>query len=57
MAQQFTGMSGKYVKLADTIEGFDRILKGEVDHIPEQDFQYKGGIDEVIASYESREKA
>ena len=57
VAQQFTGMSGKYVKLADTIEGFDRILKGEVDHIPEQDFQYKGGIDEVIASYESREKA
>ncbi len=57
VAQQFTGMSGKYVNLADTIEGFDRILKGELDHIPEQDFQYKGGIDEVIASYESREKA
>ena len=56
VAQQFTGMEGKYIKLEDTIEGFDRILKGECDHIPEQDFQYKGGIDEVFAAYEKRGK-
>ena len=57
VAQQFTGAAGKYVKLADTIDSFEKILNGECDHIPEQDFQYKGGIDEVFAAYEKRQKA
>ncbi len=48
VAEQFVGIPGKYVKLSDTIEGFDRILKGEFDHVPEQAFYMKGGIEEVI---------
>jgi F-type H+/Na+-transporting ATPase subunit beta len=49
VASQFTGRSGKYVKLADTIESFERVVKGEFDHLPEQAFYMKGGIDDVIA--------
>jgi len=56
VAQQFTGMEGKYVKLEDTINSFDEILSGKCDHIPEQDFQYKGTIEEVKAAYSKREK-
>jgi F-type H+-transporting ATPase subunit beta len=50
VAEQFTGASGKYVKLFDTIDGFEKILSGELDAIPEQDFYMKGSIDEVVAS-------
>ncbi len=56
VAQQFTGMSGKYVKLEDTIAGFEEILEGKCDHIAEQDFQYKGSIDEVKEAHAAREK-
>ncbi|MDZ4065098.1 MAG: F0F1 ATP synthase subunit beta, partial [Coriobacteriia bacterium] len=52
VAEQFTGMAGKYVKLEDTIRGFDMIAKGECDDIPEQAFRYKGGIDEVLEAAE-----
>ena len=52
VAEQFTGMAGKYVKLADTIRGFDMIAKGELDDIPEQAFRYKGGIEEVFEAAE-----
>jgi len=52
VAEQFTGMKGKYVKLADTIRGFDMILKGELDDAPEQAFRYKGGIEEVLEAAE-----
>ncbi|MDO8948925.1 MAG: F0F1 ATP synthase subunit beta [Actinomycetota bacterium] len=48
VAEQFTGMSGKYVKLEDTIRGFDMIVKGECDELPEQAFRYVGGIEEVF---------
>ncbi len=47
VAEQFTGTPGKYVKLSDTIEGFDQILNGEFDDVSEQEFYMKGGIDEV----------
>lgn len=47
VAEQFTGRAGKYVKLEDTIKGFDMILKGEMDAVGEQEFYMKGGIDEV----------
>jgi F-type H+-transporting ATPase subunit beta len=47
VAEQFVGIPGKYVKLADTIEGFEVILKGELDTVPEQAFYMKGTIDEV----------
>ena len=48
VAEQFTGRSGKYVKLADTVRGFKEILEGKHDDKPEQAFYMKGGIDEVI---------
>jgi F-type H+-transporting ATPase subunit beta len=50
VAEQFTGSKGKYVKLEDTIGGFERILSGELDDIAEQNFYMKGSIDEVIAA-------
>ncbi len=50
VAEQFTGAPGKYVKLEDTIEGFEKILSGELDEIQEQDFYMKGTISEVLAS-------
>ncbi len=52
VAEQFTGTPGKYVKIQDTIASFREILDGKVDHLPEQAFFYKGGIDEVKAAAE-----
>jgi F-type H+-transporting ATPase subunit beta len=48
VAEQFTGFPGKYVKLQDTIESFERVLSGEFDHLPEQAFYMVGGIDEAV---------
>jgi F-type H+/Na+-transporting ATPase subunit beta len=48
VAEQFTGIPGKYVKIADTIRGFREIVEGKYDDIPEQAFFLKGGIDEVL---------
>ena len=50
VAEQFTGNKGKYVKIGDTVRGFEMILSGELDYINEQDFYLKGSIDEVIAA-------
>jgi F-type H+-transporting ATPase subunit beta len=52
VAEQFTGRSGKYVKLEDTIASFKEVLDGKLDHVPEQAFFYVGGIDEVKAASE-----
>jgi len=52
VAEQFTGRPGKYVKLEDTIESFERVAAGELDHLPEQAFYMQGGIDDVIAEGE-----
>jgi F-type H+-transporting ATPase subunit beta len=49
VAEQFTGMPGKYVPLQDTIRSFKAILGGEYDHLPETAFYMKGSIDEVVA--------
>ena len=49
VAEIFTGASGKYVPLKDTLRGFEAIIKGEVDHLPEQAFYMVGTIDEAIA--------
>jgi F-type H+-transporting ATPase subunit beta len=49
VAEVFTGSPGKYVTLADTIKGFQMILKGELDRLPEQAFYMVGNIDEAIA--------
>jgi len=48
VAEQFTGTPGRYVKLEDTIEGFERLINGEFDDLPERAFLYKGTIDEVV---------
>lgn len=47
VAETFTGMQGKYVKLADTIKGFKAIANGEYDDVPEQAFYMAGPIEEV----------
>jgi F-type H+-transporting ATPase subunit beta len=55
VAEVFTGFPGKIVPVEETIKGFKMILDGELDHIDENDFSYKGGIDEVIAAHESND--
>ena len=52
VAEQFTGTPGKYVKVDETIRGFKMILEGELDHLPEAAFLYKGAIEEVIEAGE-----
>jgi F-type H+-transporting ATPase subunit beta len=56
VAEQFTGVKGKYVRLKDTIESFKRIVAGEFDHVPEQCFYMAGGIEDVIQNYETMKK-
>ncbi len=48
VAEQFTGKEGRYVKIEDTIAGFQAILKGDCDEVPEGHFSYAGTIDEVF---------
>ena len=57
VAQQFTGLEGKYVSIADTIRGFKEIVEGRHDEIPEQDFYMAGTIDDVIAKFNKRKAA
>jgi F0F1-type ATP synthase beta subunit len=52
VAEQFTGMAGKYVKLADTIKGFKEICEGKWDHLPEQAFYLVGTIEEAVEKAE-----
>jgi F-type H+-transporting ATPase subunit beta len=56
VAEIFTGAPGKYVSLKETIRGFQGILDGEYDQVPEQDFYMKGTIDEVMEAYNARSK-
>jgi F-type H+-transporting ATPase subunit beta len=49
VAEQFTGIPGKYVKLEETISSFERLVAGEFDALPEQAFFMAGGIDDVVA--------
>ncbi|MFH1374117.1 MAG: F0F1 ATP synthase subunit beta [bacterium] len=56
VAEAFTGSAGKYVKVEDTVKGFDRIISGEFDHIPEQMFYMTGAIDEVLEKYDKSKK-
>jgi F-type H+-transporting ATPase subunit beta len=48
VAEQFTGITGKYVKIEETISSFERVCAGEFDHLPEQAFFMAGGIDDVV---------
>ncbi len=52
VAEAFTGLKGKYVKLKDTIQSFKRVVSGEFDHIPEQAFYMRGTVEEVVAAAE-----
>lgn len=52
VAEQFTGMKGKYVPLRETIRGFKEILEGLHDEIPEQAFLYVGTIEEAVKKAE-----
>ena len=49
VAEQFTGMPGKYVPLSETIRGFKEIVEGKHDDLPESAFLFAGGIDDVVA--------
>src|SRR6185369_7494962 len=57
VAQQFTGVDGKYVPIAESIRGFKEIVEGKHDEIPEQDFFLVGGIDEVVERFRKRQAA
>ncbi len=49
VAEQFTGMQGKYVPLKETIRGFKEIIEGKHDDLPESAFLFVGSIDEAVA--------
>jgi F-type H+-transporting ATPase subunit beta len=57
VATQFTGLAGKYVPLRETIAGFQEILSGALDHLPEQAFYLMGNIEEVKTRARSLEKS
>ncbi|HRK76775.1 MAG TPA: F0F1 ATP synthase subunit beta, partial [Streptococcus parasuis] len=49
VAEQFTGMPGSYVPVAETVKGFKEILDGKHDHLPEDAFRNVGSIEDVVA--------
>jgi F-type H+/Na+-transporting ATPase subunit beta len=56
VATQFTGLEGKYVKIADTIKGFSEIVAGKHDDVPEQAFFNQGTIEDVLEKAEQMKK-
>jgi F-type H+/Na+-transporting ATPase subunit beta len=56
VAQQFTGIEGKYVPVDETIASFKALVEGEYDHLPEQAFYMVGGIEEAVAQAERMAK-
>lgn len=52
VAEQFTGIPGELVDIKDTIKGFNMIIDGELDHLPEAAFNLKGGIEQAIEAGE-----
>jgi F-type H+/Na+-transporting ATPase subunit beta len=57
VGEQFTGVPGKYVKIADTIRSFKEIVAGKYDEVPEQAFFMVGPIEDVLAKFEAMKKA
>jgi F-type H+-transporting ATPase subunit beta len=57
VAEQFTGLKGAYVPLEESVSGFEEILDGKLDDVPEQDFYLKGNIEEVKEAYAKRSKS
>ena len=55
VAEQFNGIPGQFVQLEDTVKGFKAILDGELDHVPESCFFFKGPIEDVYKAYEELE--
>ena len=55
VAEQFTGMEGKYVPISETVRGFREIIDGEHDEIPESAFLFAGTIDDVLAKAKAME--
>jgi F-type H+/Na+-transporting ATPase subunit beta len=51
-AEQFTGQEGSTVPLKETIEAFDKLCKGDFDHMPEQAFYLCGGLEDLEAKYQ-----
>ena len=56
VAEVFTGMPGKYVKLEDTVESFRAIVDGEADHLPEAAFYMVGSLEEAFRKARELEK-
>jgi F-type H+-transporting ATPase subunit beta len=56
VAEKFTSIPGKYVPVAETIRGFDGIIAGKYDEIPESYFLNKGNIDEVVEAFNNDKK-
>jgi len=56
VAEVFTGLQGEYVPVADTVESFEALIDGELDHVPEQAFLNVGGVDQVLAKAKSFEE-
>lgn len=54
VAEQFTGMKGKYVPIKETIRGFKEIIEGMHDDLPESAFLFVGTIDEAVEKQSSR---
>ena len=52
VAETFTGIPGRYVKVADTVRSFKGILEGKYDDVPEQAFYMKGAIEDVLETAE-----
>jgi F-type H+-transporting ATPase subunit beta len=57
VAEQFTGLKGKYVKIADTIRGFKEVVEGKHDEVPEQAFLLQGTIEDVLERSEQMKSA
>jgi F-type H+-transporting ATPase subunit beta len=53
VAEQFTGVPGRYVKIAETVKGFKKLVSGDVDHLPEQAFYMVGTMEEALAKGEA----
>src|SRR6202453_2271920 len=57
VAEAFTGLKGKYVKVADTVRSFKEVVEGKHDEIPEQAFYMQGAIEDVLKAWEKMKKA
>jgi F-type H+-transporting ATPase subunit beta len=56
VAETFTGMQGKFVRLEDTLRSFQEILRGDHDQLPEAAFLYCGSIEDVLEKAEKMDK-